>query len=291
VWPVPWHGSEKFFNLVCIVLSTELTKSIGKSVTIFSDSETIQVLRRFVDSNVEYSSLLDTFKETNKHKWALSKMFVLNNIKTPVCHIDYDVFLLKQQEDKEGDITCQNLEKGKNYEKVYKRVFEDFLIDANKDFLSDELKMLLDNNLYSGYNCGYLDIKNVDFCKYWTSKSIETFNMMKTFNSAFNCILPEQSMLYATSIIKNINVNTLYEVEDINSGNIDKVDKPYLNGYCHLMSSKFQMAGNRRSINIQTLNKLLNYLQKKHNSSFERLYDNSDLNYKTYLKFYEKYYC
>jgi hypothetical protein len=282
VWPKPWDIDKRIFNIISIIASTEFSKKIGKSVKIYTTTEEAKFLKT-VTSDIEFVCSLDPLESLNVTKWAFPKMFVLNSITTPVVHIDYDVFLFKPQKSYNCDIVTQNLEITFGYYNIYKSVFEDCFSDIELSNLKDEMQAIYKNSLYAGYNCGYIDVCNVEACKLWTNKSIELFNNIKNFKNVFANILPEQNLLYAFSCMNKIHVETLL---DSKKDSIQQNEEAHTLGYCHLMSTKTHVINDKNVTNMDFLNKILNYIEINFSNAYEKICNISDNNFKQYLEFY-----
>jgi hypothetical protein len=289
VWTKPWKREEKLFNELCVVASTELTKKIGNSVKIYTSSEDIPHFSR-ITTDIEYISKFDELKNTAPAKWALPKMITLNSITEPAVHIDYDVFLFKPQDDDGCDVLVQNIEKEKNFSDIYEKAFYELYKGNSAEKVDDILEYIHQNKLFGGFNCGYMDVKNIEAAKQWTAKSIVLFNLFEKFNGPYANIIVEQNTLYAFSHMNKINVKTILEnnnyseTQDINKQAIEK-------GYCHLMSSKYYSVINSvKNINISNFNKILNYLEVNFHDAYKKFYDTLDYSAKVYFNFYEKHY-
>jgi len=277
-WTKPWKTYRKpyIFDIACIALSTFLAKTHGTAKRIYTDSFGSKLLNKF-SIEVDCETTLDILEQENPRKWALPKIYTYSKINFPCVHIDYDVFLWKEQKKSDADFCCQALENFGFYTTLYKTVVEDFKKDSNK--FPEEILNYSNNEIYHGYNMGYFQINDYDFLKSYTSKSMEIFSEMKTFDN-FNNILPEQYLFYCMTKTYGKKVDTLLE------GMKKWEDDCVKNGYTHLMDQK------RKEKNAFFL-KILNRLKVYNPNSYESILKELNLlnktgiyanNYKALLK-------
>lgn len=283
VWDTPWKKTSRNFNIACILLCSELIKKLGNNYTIYTTSSIKNLLSNYM-KDLKYDLLLDNFKEENKNKWAMSKMYVLNNISSPVCHIDYDVFLMKPQKDVDVDIVAQNFETQFYYTDVYWPCFVGFKKDVPVDQWPEEYQHLLKNNLFFGINCGYLDIKNIDALKKWTNMALKIFGQMKSSSQVFHsCVFAEQTSLFGLYKTGQISIDVLLD-EKTMYDNEDSAN----NGYVHVMGRKHIWKEEGCFIDKRTHKKILEYLKRHFNNTYKQIYDLADSEYRDFLNTPEK---
>jgi hypothetical protein len=232
LWTKPWIRSNSLYlNFVCFLLSLELVKKQSNNIIIYTDNYGKEILNK-LDLNVEINTSILHDLEMHYLRWSIPKLYVINSQKEPCCHIDHDVFLWGKMPDLNGDITVQNLEKSNFYASFYKRSFMRYIINNNN--INDDLLKEASGEDFAGYNCGYLDIKNIDASKKWTDFAIEIDNNFQNGFEWIDCTLIEQYSLYYLSNKLNLKISKLF-----GNGRYDVLqNQEYLN-YTHLMSEKF----------------------------------------------------
>ena len=151
---------ELYKNVLYLLLSIELTRKISKNITIYTDWYGELILKKFY-SDIEINvTLLNSLNLTDVDRWAIPKLYVMNRQTEPFCHIDHDVFLWEEiNMSFDYDIITQCLEKDSYYENFYKQQLIDYL---QYNPINDLFLNLIKNQQFAGYNCGYIDVYNLD---------------------------------------------------------------------------------------------------------------------------------
>jgi hypothetical protein len=243
-WTKPQNKKINYFNLACLGLSTSVVKKHGNARAIYTDSDGAKQIEKY-NINVPAIVSLDEINEEDSRKWALSKINTYSKIEFPCIHIDYDVFLWKEQNISSSDYCVQSLENEDFFTLIYKKTFDDFIDDSG--YCPMEIAKFLSKQIYAGYNMGYVQINNLDFIKEYAAASMNIFKSMKTFYR-HNNIFPEQYLFYCMTELKGLHIDCLFN----NNSDID--DQCVNSGYTHLMGAK------NKGRNI-IFNKILNRLK------------------------------
>jgi hypothetical protein len=227
-WTKPHAGATNFFDLACLGLSVALAGKHGTAKLVYTDSEGARQIDRFKIGAPSLVSL-ESLKNENPQKWALPKIDTYSKIDFSGTHIDYDVFLWKEQSKSCADFCCQSLEAEGSFIEVYKTTFHDFLNDAG--YCPVEISDFSSKEIYAGYNMGYLQINNWEFINEYAEVARNIFGGMKTFHR-HNNIFPEQYLFYCMAKKKDLQVDILFN-------NLLSWDEQCVqSGYTHLMGEK-----------------------------------------------------
>ena len=184
-------------------------------------------------------------------KFSQAKMHTMSLQEQPFCHLDHDVFLFKEQKDYDNcDIVTQHIETGAMFYSCYYLGYN--TMTSQNILLPPEFYRCASYDDYAGYNCGYIDVKNLDVCKEWCKIGVNLSKEYSPIRRSDNCI-PEQFCLYALAKYRNYNVKTLF---------IDPVfnqQESEVAGYTHLMNAKQANYGyitERLIERVKTLNPL-----------------------------------
>jgi hypothetical protein len=277
-WTKPFFINNNLYsNIVYLLLSIELVKKISSNIEIHTDEYGELILKKFFN---DIDIKIDILKNIDFHvdRWSIPKLYTINSQKEPFCHIDHDVFLWEETPIYDSiDIVSQSYENEfqkefndpEFFSKFYKELFVNYI--SYNDNIEPIFAELLLNGKYAGYNCGFLDIYNVDASKKWTDFAIKLNSNYKNNFRPDDCAFVEQLSLYIIANKFNFKMDELipiikYETYgriDLKSGNNLK--------YTHLMGSKKDPL-------------ILNYVEKKlkniNESLYKKLSDNSSILFK-----------
>ena len=245
-WTKPHKGEISHFDIACLGLSTSLVKTHGKAKCIYTDTNGKKQIEKYA-IGVECTDSLSDIQDEDNKKWAISKINTLSKIDYPCIHIDYDVFLWKEQIKSKSDFCCQSMEKGQNFTELYKKTTNDYILDCG--IIPKEIKNYSENQIYAGYNMGYIQINNLNFLNIYVKESFSIFSKMKTFHN-HNNIFPEQYLFYCMTSTYKKNVDVLFNNDS------DWNDQCTKSGYTHLMEEKIY---NRQSIFKKIMLRLKEY--------------------------------
>lgn len=244
-WTKP-QPNISYFDIACLGLSTALAKTHGTAKLIYTDQRGAEHIGKYLIGVPCVKSLSD-IQEEDPRKWALSKINTYSKINYPCVHIDYDVFLWKEQKRSSADFCCQSSEDLGNFSDIYKATFHDFQRDAG--WIPEEISKYSSQEIYAGYNMGYLQINNWQFLNKYAKESLPIFDGMKTFHR-HNNVFPEQYLFYCMTKSHGINVDILFD----NEKSWD--EQCTQSGYTHLMEEKKK---NRSSLFKRIMAKLEQY--------------------------------
>jgi hypothetical protein len=225
LWTKPLiYNRNLYQNIVYLVLSVILVKKNARTISIYTDTVGAIILNEiFSDININ-TEILNTLNDLSIVKWSIPKLYTIQSQTKPFCHLDHDVFLWDVMPHFEKcDIVTQSAEITKNFAGMYQKSFENY---KQHNLVIDELNECKE---FYGYNCGYLDIYNIDVSNQWVDFALK---IEKSFNKNFqwiDCILVEQFSLNFISKKKSFKIEKLFN--DIE--NIDVNIK-----YTHLMGAK-----------------------------------------------------
>jgi hypothetical protein len=242
-WTKPQGGKISYFDIACIGLSTALAKKHGNAKAIYTDSDGARQIEKY-KIGVPIIVSLDELSGEDPRKWALAKINTYSKIDSPCIHIDYDVFLWKEQKKSSADYCLQSLEEGGNFTEIYKNTFNNFLNDAG--YCPKEISPFSSKEIFAGYNMGYLQINKLDALEEYTAASLKIFSGMKTFHR-HNNVFPEQYLFYCMAKSKGVDVDFLFNNE------LSWDEQCTTSGYTHLMEEKKK---NRSSIFRRILERL-----------------------------------
>ena len=232
IWTKPFRdrGSQiELLHYTMLSLSVLLANSHGRAHRIYTDS-TGEAFLSTLGLPVEVVVSLDSIENQPVTKWAFPKILTLKNVKEPVTHIDYDVFLWKEQASYDADLVVQNWEDSSHYTSIYSRSFKRHGMAGN--FIDPAVQAQANNNRYGGFNCGYLEVKSPDKVVEWATRSEAMFAQSPRFHSDYN-IIAEQYLLFAMQLAGEITVEPLLREYD---GYWDAHFEAM--GYTHLMLAK-----------------------------------------------------
>lgn len=212
--------------MACMLLSVELARPFASDIAVYTDSAGEKALRKFgFKDRVE--TLLDELPDwATPQMFALPKMFVISKLGGPAIHLDHDAFV---QEDFSGrhpdaDIVAEFLETPDTdhihphgsamyfdaYERMVKQVGEEAL----------EFACYGPGKNLMGYNCGFININNVEVARTWASASVEAYSKFagKQFDHVDNVVL-EQASLNAMAQKMGWDVKALFDPGFLPDGN------------------------------------------------------------------------
>lgn len=228
MWTDPWNNS--FIDeLMCYALSISLVQKFSKDLLVYTDERGAYLLRKY-KIYVPYKIIDFDIQYDEYPKFSEAKLKTLTMESDPFCHIDHDVFLFKQQEHQSYcDLVVQNIENGEPW---YSNYFGAYNSEALAGVtLPPELITCASNDDYGGYNCGYIDVNNIDVVREWARAGIEISKQYKPASKMEN-IIPEQFSLYALAKYRNYKVKTLF------LDPFEEKSEPVNAGYVHLMNAK-----------------------------------------------------
>lgn len=247
-WTKPQEQRKSFFDLACLGLSTSLVKKHGYAYKIYTDKFGAAQIQNF-NIDVDFEVSLESLEGENIKKFALAKIDTYQKINFECAHIDYDVFLWDKPKNYESDFTVQSLEQSDestNFDFTYKTSYEDFKSITN--YVPAEIKFFTDKNIYSGYNMGYVDIKNLEFFNKYANIARKMFDDLFIIENIYlNCFV-EQLFFYCMTQTENIKVSCLL-TEKVEAWDREAANKKYT----HLMGEKI---GNKYNTFIKVLNQL-----------------------------------
>jgi len=232
-WTKPHFNKINFFDLACLALSTCLVKTHGIAKKIYTDKNGFEQINKFC-LNVDCEIVLDDIENEQVGKFALPKIITYSKINFNCIHIDYDVFLFKEQKETDSDFIVQSLENfidGAHYE-IYKRTYNTFI--KNAGYIPKEIEYFALNNIFAGYNMGYVDIKNIAFLNCYALKARKLFNDLSFVTETYDNCLIEQCLFYCMTQQNNISVDIL--LDNNSDWNQQAIDL----SYTHLMEDKIK---------------------------------------------------
>jgi hypothetical protein len=231
-WTKPYFCKNNLYqNILFLLLSIELTKKISKNIIIYTDWYGELILKKFysdIEINIE---LLNSLNLSDTNRWSIPKLYVINKQTQPFCHIDHDIFLWsKINNNSSYDIITQNIEQGSFYSDFYKNQITEYL---KYNPINDLFLYTIKKQKFEGYNCGYLDIYNLECSKRWTDFALDLNNNYKNFQS-INCTIVEQFSLFAIAKFYNYKIGYLIN-EPMNNKDLSMT----IDGkFTHLMMAK-----------------------------------------------------
>jgi hypothetical protein len=216
-------------ELLYLTVSVEFAKKISSNLLVYTDERGLKEIQK---NNIEVDTTVLNFgiNKVDAPKIAEAKLLVMSLQKEPFCHIDHDTFLVKEPPQfKEFDIVTQNMEhfseKGSAYKMSADRAVEQGIS------LPKELLDCIEQEDYTGYNCGYIDANNLDLIQEWTSQGL---SICKSWNPNFTLenIFVEQMLLHAIVKEKKYKAGFLLHNHARLSEDASKI------GYVHLMGDK-----------------------------------------------------
>ena len=159
-------------------------------------------------------------------------MYTINEQDSEFCHIDHDVFLLKEIPFyKNVDFVVQSKEQNANFQKFYKELLINY-ISNNTSVPNIILDYINKGKTCKGINCGYLDFYNIEIAKEWASFAIKLNNIYTKNFRHIDCCFVEQFSLYILSKKYSYNYKTLFDFDNNDNYANNNI------GYIHLMTAK-----------------------------------------------------
>jgi hypothetical protein len=266
-WTKPLIKNNSLYkNIVFLLLSIHLTKKLASNITIYTDTFGENILKKFnLNININ-TKIINQFDNLSLEKWSIPKLYTINDQQNPHCHIDHDVFLWSEMPEfqNECDIVTQNIEVELFFTKYYKESFYRFF--ENNESIPIDLLSCLETNDFGGYNCGYLDIYNIDVSKEWTDFAINMHNCFVQNFTWSDCTLVEQFSLYFLSKKNNYKIDSITKVDFLSDDGGDFLYKPNFDfKYTHLMKEKE---------NPEIIHKVEKIIQKLDINLYNQIYDN-----------------
>ena len=216
-------------DLLYLAVSVEFAKKLSSNLLVYTDERGSREIEK---NGIDVDKIVLDFgiNESSAPKIAEAKLLVMSLQKEPFCHIDHDTFLTEEPPQfKDFDIVTQNLEHFSHKGFAYKMA-ADRAIEQNVK-LPKELLECIDQEDYSGYNCGYIDAKNLDLIQEWTNKGLSICKDWQPKDIIEN-IFVEQMLLH--SIVRTGKYKAGFLLNDYNNLSNDAAKI----GYIHLMGGK-----------------------------------------------------
>lgn len=185
---------------------------------------------------------LANFSLPHPKLWALPKVYTYSLQEKPFLHVDGDVFLFERLPHRllEGELICQNIEKGTDYYiSAQKQIMQNFCYFPSmvkNDFCHKQ-------TLYA-VNAGLLGGNDLNFFRRYTKEAftyVDTnFNFLKYIDIQKFNIFFEQHLFYSMSCHEGKYITCLDEniYDDNGYRNIGSIDEaPYVEKYIHLLGN------------------------------------------------------
>lgn len=234
IWTKPWIKNNTLYsNLLFLTLSIEYIKNYSKKITIYSDYIGKQICDFIFNKEIEVINNLDKFDNLDFNRWSIPKLYTINEQDSEFCHLDHDVFLLKNIPSYDNvDFTIQSEEKNNDFQEFYKGLVLHY-ISNNNDIPNIILDYILNKGkICKGINCGYLDFYNIEIAKQWTDFAINLNNIYTKKFRHIDCCFVEQFSLYILSKEYDYNYKTLFDFDNNDNYANNNI------GYIHLMTAK-----------------------------------------------------
>jgi hypothetical protein len=257
LWTKPLIIEKKLYNnILFLLLSIHLMKKQSREIIIYTDTFGEMILKKF-NLDVEINNIvINQFNNLDVKKWSIPKLYTINAQKEPFLHIDHDVLIwdtinYTNLNNNNCDILLQNEEVGGLFPLMYKLSFLRYFRN-NENIPADLLDCLDDNQYFGGYNCGYLDINNIEISKKWSNFAIDIANSFVNNFIWDDCILVEQFSLFFLSKKYNFNIGTITQVDYLSETSANFEYKPKTDfRYTHIMREK------RNPIMVSKIEKIL----------------------------------
>lgn len=274
LWTKPLVNAKSLYNNIAyLLLSVHLVKKQASDITIYTDIfGEILIKHFFKDIRID-TQIVSQFDNLQLDRWSIPKLYTINAQKDAHCHIDHDVFLWTKipEFEEKNDIIVQNIEINGLFPNFYKTNFYRFF--ENNENIHADLLECLETEDFGGYNCGYIDVYNIDISKQWTDFAIDLNNSFINNFTWDDCTLVEQFTLYFLSKKYNYKIGHITEVDYLSIDSADFSYRPSFNfKYTHLM---------REKKNPEIINKIEKILQKLDTNLYNKLYDIQHLLLKT----------
>jgi hypothetical protein len=235
-------------------------KKQSREIIIYTDTFGEMILKK-LNVDVEINNIIiNQFNNLDVKKWSIPKLYTINAQKDPFLHIDHDVLIwdrIDYKNDNDYDIILQNEEIGGLFPLMYKLSFLRY-VKNNENIPADLLDCLEDDKYFGGYNCGYLDINNIEVSKKWSNFGIDMSNSFVNNFIWDDCVLVEQFALFFLSKKNNFNIGTITQVDYLTETSANFEYKPKMDfRYTHIMREK------RNPIMVSKIEKLLEYFDPK----------------------------
>jgi len=237
-WTKPLFAKKNIYDsVIYLLLSVNLIKQYASDIIIYTDEYGELILKKFFKTDINIETSLLNNLNLDVSRWSIPKLYVINKQSQPFLHIDHDVFLWEKIENFSNyDITVQSFEINSNFYSFYKELFINFI--SNNKKIHPFFYNHLINDDYAGYNCGYLNVYNLDLAKEWTEFAINLNNVYLNKFRPIDCTFVEQFSLYL--IIKKYNFLANEIISMITYEETLELNLKYNNiiKFTHLMGSK-----------------------------------------------------
>ena len=228
MWTEPW-GAAKPWDLMCYAVSVGLAKKLPGTQMIYTDERGAAWLEEYcVDA--PFTVIKFDIAKSSSPKFGEAKLKTMLIQEQPFCHLDHDLFLLAEQKTvPDADIVVQNIEQGPYYKEVYEGAYA--LGQSQGTVWMSELRERAESNDFKAYNCGYVQVNNMDVMREWCSQAISMSRTFSPVEPRDNAII-EQMSLYALAKARGYSVATLFELDSLTQLG------PEMAGYVHFMAAK-----------------------------------------------------
>ena len=268
-------NSHNIFDISLLALSIQEAKKHASDIVIYTDSLGKDILYS-LGIREKYDLLLDEIAQSPiKEMYVYPKMFVLSRQSEPIIHLSNDVVVREDfsLNKNTADIVTEFLETPETESihfhemKMYKDAYS-FMLEQNpKTKIFDFIEATNQNEPPNilGYNCGFIDVNNLDSLKVWAKESLRLFNLSLTKNKQFHLgcnILFERSLLYFLSQKLNWQIGTLFDANNVPSKNYFHA-KGRKNNIQDLAPKVLELLENKNSIIYEKIEKKINSKLRK----------------------------
>jgi hypothetical protein len=265
-WTKPYFLKNNLYNnIINLLLSVSLSKKYASKITIYTDDYGKFILSRIIDNVILDTDILNKYcNSLSIERWAIPKLYVMNNQNKPFLHIDHDVFLWENILNiNDHDLIVQSFEFNGFFPIFYKELFINYI--SNNENKHDFLTNHLIENDFAGYNCGFINAKNINFIKKWTNFGIDLNNNYKNNFRFIDCTFVEQFSLYALVKKFNIKINEIIPMISYEQDGEIHLKYDTKIKYTHLMGAKNKQ---------KTVEKVENKIQELFPNVYNKLLNN-----------------
>ena len=239
-WTKPYFLKNNLYNnIINLLLSVSLSKNYASKIIIYTDYYGKFILSRILDDVSFNTEILNIYcNSLSIDRWAVPKLYVMNNQKKPFVHIDHDVFLWENVLNigTESNLVVQSFEFDNFFPGFYKELFVNYI--SNNENKHDFLINHLIENDFAGYNCGFINAKDIDFIKKWTDFGIDLNNNYKNNFRFIDCTFVEQFALYVLVKEFNIKIQEIIPMVSYEKDGEILLEYEDKSKYTHLMGAK-----------------------------------------------------
>jgi hypothetical protein len=226
LWTGAWEKPQPW-DLLCYAVSVGFVRRFCPNVEIYTDEQGARLLDDYCIEG-DRKVLSYDIRPSAYPRFAEAKMITLASQDRPFCHIDHDVFLVKEQADNlDADIVVQSPEETSTHHQHYISGY----YQAPASVYPEELNQCAAEDDFKGYNCGYVRVHNLESCKEWCDAALKIASLYDPSRKEHNAVL-EQMSLYALAKHRGLKVSCLFTDEQLSQLG------PETAGYVHLMGAK-----------------------------------------------------